>query len=529
MRTTPGPLYLTTPIYYASGPPHIGHAYTTILADTIARYERRQRGKESVLFVTGTDEHGKKIEKAAAAAGESPAAFVGTISRMYELAWMALGVVPDEFVRTTSPAHEDMVRRVWEKMVASGDIYLGDYEGLYCEGCEAFVTEKDLSPTGLCPDHRTAPARLREESYFFRLSRYRDPLLAYYDAHPGFVFPQSRMNEVRRRVERGLEDLSISRSSCAWGIPVPGHPGHTVYVWLDALFSYLTGLHRPAPAGETALGDLGPFWPASDPPVYHLVGKEIVGFHAIFWPAFLMSVGVSPPRCVVSHGWWTVEGQKMSKSRGNVVDPVAFAERVHWDALRYFMLREIPVGEDGDFGRERFLRRYNDELCNDLGNLLNRTLAMVEKFSGGVLRQGPCDDKLADRARECAGLVQDAMARMQASEALEAVFALVRAGNVFLEEKAPFKLAKTDPGKAADALYAAADLLRVIAVMLHPFMPDRSAEMLQQIGLPEDYAEETAWGGIPDQTPVRRGDVLFPRIADEQMDAVWTRATGKAE
>ncbi|MCS6912284.1 MAG: methionine--tRNA ligase [Myxococcales bacterium] len=515
------PYFLTTPIYYVTAEPHLGHAYTTIVGDALCRYERIRRGPERVFYLTGTDEHGEKIERAALEQGITPQAFADRVAAQYRAAWQVLHIRYDDFIRTTEPRHEAVVQRLWRTMQERGDIYKAHYEGLYCVACESFYLEKDLLEGGLCPDHKRPLETVREEGYFFRLSRYEQPLLQHYAAHPDFVEPPMRLNEVRAFVERGLRDLSISRSSFRWGIPVPGDPGHVIYVWIDALTNYWSAMQEP-PARRA-------FWGEPDRPVaIHLVGKEITRFHAVYWPAMLMSAGLPLPRKIVAHGWWTVDGEKMSKTLGNVVDPVALSADIGADALRYFVLREVPLGADGDFSYEALLSRYNSELCNDLGNLLNRTLVMVERYSEGVAQRGPAGwqppfdpGPLIAAATTARRQVEEAMAALQPSRALEALFQLVREGNTFVERVA-YPLTRTDPQAARYALYLVLEVLRWLGLMLEPFLPERAVEIRRQLGLaqPEQSAWPVAFGELPEGTAVRRGATLFPRIDADRRQAL---------
>lgn len=520
--------YLTTPIYYASDVPHIGHAYTTIVADAIARYERMRRGAENVFFLTGTDEHGEKIERAATAAGMSPQDFLDGVVAKYKAMWQTLHISHDDFIRTTEPRHEKEVQKVFSKLREKGDIYPGQYEGLYCVACEAFYLEKDLLPGQLCPDHKRKVELVREEGFFFDLPKYQQALLDRYAREPAFVEPKRRLNEVRAFVEGGLKPLSVSRSSFQWGIPVPGAKGHIIYVWIDALFNYYSALQESK--------ERQPFFGTKEEPLaVHLLGKEIVRFHAVYWPAMLMAADLPLPKKLVAHGWWTVDGEKMSKTLGNVVDPQKLSADLGADALRYFLMREIPLGEDGDFSYDALLTRYNSELANDLGNLLNRTLAMCEKYINGVVKRTNRDlsllgfDDPYPIAAERRDQIALAMQEMQPQRALESLFALVRWGNTYLERTAPFTLAKTDLESTAQVLYNALELLRWIGMMMQPFLPERACELRRQLGLanPEQAEWPTTWGGIPDNTRINKGTPLFPRIdPDRQKEllAKWRAA-----
>lgn len=530
----PSRFYLTTPIYYASGPPHIGHAYTTIAADALARYHRTRLGPERAFLLTGTDEHGEKIERAAQAKGQAAQAFVDDIAEQYRVTWRALDIQYDEFIRTSDPRHKEIVQGMWRKMLERGDIYLDRYEGLYCVGCENFYLEKDLLPGNLCPDHKRPLEKRTEEGYFFKLSKYQEPLLRLYDQVPDFIAPARRMNEVRAFVEGGLRDLSISRSSFTWGIPVPDDPKHIIYVWIDALTNYYSALQLdPRRQG---------FWDRrGEPQAIHLVGKEIVRFHAVYWPAMLMSAGITLPRQIYAHGWWTVDGEKMSKTLGNVIDPVALATDLSASALRYFVLREIPLGEDGDFVYDALLQRYNSELANDLGNLLNRTLAMVERYCEGRARRWKEGDapevrgeRLAAHATVRLAQVEGSMKELQPQRALEAIFALVREGNTYLEQEAPFTKVKADPRGADAILYNVLELLRWLGAMLDPFIPERATELRRQLGLPEPEKPywPAAWGELPDGTQIRKGTPLFPRLDPDQQKALldkWRAARRAAQ
>ena len=526
--------YLTTPIYYASDVPHIGHAYTTIVGDAITRYERLRRGRDRVYFLTGTDEHGEKIERAAEAAHVTPQVFTDRIADEYRAAWRELNISHDDFIRTTEPRHEQVVMDIWRRLVEREEVYLGHYEGLYCVACEGFYLEKDLLPGNLCPDHKRPVEMVREDSYFFRLSKYQQPLLDLYSRQPDFIEPRRRMNEVRSFVEGGLKDLSVSRTSFRWGVPVPGSEKHVIYVWIDALSNYFSALQ----GSERTRA----FWGSHEHPLaIHLMGKEIIRFHAVYWPAVLMAAGLPLPKKILAHGWWTVDGEKMSKSLGNVVDPRKLGADIGVDAVRYFVLREIPLGEDGDFSYDALLNRYNSELANDLGNLLNRTLAMVEKFSGGVAQRPPAEAsdelrgvRLADAAARRRGELEAAMAEPQPQRALEALFALVREGNTYLEQQAPFTRVKTDPQGAAYILYNVLELLRWLGLMLEPFLPERAVELRRQLGLtqPEVGSWPDGWGELPDGTRVAKAQPLFPRLdPDRQQELLlkWREARRAAQ
>lgn len=500
--------YITTPIYYANDVPHIGHAYTTIAADVLARW-RRLKG-DRVYFLTGTDEHGAKIDQAARAAGKTPIEYLNPVVDKYRALWRRLGITQDDFIRTTEDRHKEAVQQVFEKLEAQGDIYLGSYEDWYCVPDETFWSEAELVD-GKCPACGRPVEKLKEESFFFRLSAYQDRLLRHYEQTPTFLAPKGRAGEITNFVKSGLRDLSVSRTKVAWGIPVLAHSPHTVYVWFDALLNYISALgYRPsksAPLYEAA-------WPAD----VHLVGKEIFRFHAVIWPAMLMALGLPLPKRVFAHGWWTVEGEKMSKSLGNVVDPHAVVETYGVDAFRYFLLREVPFGSDGDFSLKALLGRYNSELANALGNLLNRVLTLVEKNFDGVLDPGAATKELvANNATEWLASYDDSLNRLAFHEGLEKVLALVNQANKFAEDRAPWKWVKEDREKAKSVLVEMARALKLAALALHPVMPTITQEMWQQLGEPVPLAQaapELLASGIITFAPtqkIQKGAPLFPR------------------
>ncbi len=515
---TKSSFYLTTPIYYVNGEPHIGHAYTSIAADVLARWQRLD-GKD-VFFLTGTDEHGQKVEKAALDAGIAPQAFADTVSKSFRDMADAMGVSYDDFIRTTEPRHKEACAALWRRLEAAGQIYLGAYEGWYAIRDEAFYGEDELiaGPNGskLAPSGATVEW-VREPSYFFRLSEWQDRLLAFYEAHPDFIAPQARRNEVLSFVRGGLNDLSISRTTFRWGVKVPrsddmgdqvpGDPAHIMYVWLDALTNYLSACGFP---DETA--ERWHYWPAN----LHLVGKEIVRFHAIYWPAFLMAAGIAPPKRVYSHGWWTVEGEKMSKSVGNVVDPNALVAEFGLDPVRFFLLREVPFGNDGDFSRRALISRMNVELANDLGNLAQRSLSLIARNCDGVLpAQGAHtedDTIILSAAAALPGLLRAAITRCAFHEALEEVWKVIRAANGYIDRQAPWALKKTDLARMADVLRVLVDVQRAVATVLQPFMPGSMDRMLTQLGVPaqgrglDDLATPLPAGT---QLPAPAG--IFPR------------------
>jgi methionyl-tRNA synthetase len=503
--------YVSTPIYYVNGAPHIGHAYTSIAADVLARF-RRLDGYD-VFFLTGTDEHGQKVEKAAAEAGLDPQTFADRVSADFRDMAEKMGLSNDDYIRTTEPRHKAACAELWRRLEARGQIYLGAYEGWYAVRDEAFYDAAELT---LHPDgSRTAPSGapvewVREPSYFFRLSQWQAPLLAHYEAHPGFVAPTARRNEVMSFVRGGLQDLSISRTSFRWGIPVPGDPAHVMYVWLDALMNYVTATGWPDPSAPRAA-----FWPAD----LHVVGKEIVRFHAVYWPAFLMAADLPLPRRVYSHGWWTVEGEKMSKSLGNVIDPRDLLATFGLDPLRYFLLREVPFGNDGDFSRRALVTRLNVELANDLGNLAQRTLTLIARNCAGRLpaRSDPTaeDSRLTGAAAALPGLLRERLDRQALGEALEEVWKVIRAANAYIDHQAPWALRRTDPQRMAAVLRVLADALRGIATVLQPFMPGSMAKMLDQLGVPAEARDLAALADpLPDGIALPPPEGVFPRYVE---------------
>ncbi len=475
------PCFITTPIYYVNDRPHIGHAYTSLAADVLARW-RRLEGRD-VFFLTGTDEHGQKVEKAAKDAGMDPQAFTDQVSQHFRDLAVTMGFSNDGFIRTTEARHKQACAVLWEKLAANGEIYLGHYEGWYAVRDEAFygpdeLTERDgvrYAPSG-------APVEwVREPSYFFRLSNWADRLLKLYEDNPDFILPASRRNEVIAFVKSGLGDLSISRTSFRRGVPVPGDPAHVMYVWLDALTNYITAAGYPAdPAAFQK------WWPAD----IHFVGKDILRFHAIYWPAFLMAAGLEPPKRVFAHGWWTNEGQKISKSLGNVIDPVALVAEFGLDPIRYFLLREVPFGQDGDFSRAALVNRNNGELANALGNLANRTLSLIQRNCNGKLPEavarGPEDFALGVKLDALPGQVAAHLDRQEFHLALDAVMAVVRDANGYITEQAPWALKKTDPSRMEAVLRHLHDALRSFATVLQPFMPGSMAKLLDQLAVPEE-------------------------------------------
>ncbi len=509
--------YVTTPIYYVNDIPHIGHAYTTISADVMARF-RRLSGMR-VFFLTGTDEHGQKVEKSASSMNITPKELADRVVVRFKELWKTLNISNDDFIRTTEDRHIRAVTELWQRVARRGDIYLGEYEDWYCTPCESFLTESQLAD-GRCPDCGREVERLREPSYFFRLSRYEKPLLEYIENNPEFIQPDNRRNEIISFIRQGLKDLSISRTSFSWGIPVPGDPRHVMYVWFDALTNYLTADGWPDRKG---------FWPAD----LHLIGKDILRFHAIYWPAFLMSAGIELPRKVFAHGWWTVEGEKMSKSRGNVVDPFRMAEEFGTDQFRYFLLREVPFGLDGDFSVRALKGRINGELANELGNLLSRTVSMILRYHGGAVPEPTPSRLRAELEKKVMALVDvgsdesvyrdmaTAMDRVAFHDALSSVWRAIREMNIFVDRARPWS--EKDEHTRANILYTLAEGLRIIALYLYPFMPSSSERIWQTLGLKEsieevekdphaDISTTARWGGLASGIKVKKTGPLFPRV-----------------
>jgi methionyl-tRNA synthetase len=509
--------YITTPIYYVNDVPHIGHAYTTIAADVLARYQRLKLGKDNVFFLTGLDEHGQKVQQAAAKAGIDPQTHCDRLAPQFINLWKRLRISNDDFVRTTEPRHKQVVQKALQTLYDKGEIYQASYTGWYCTFDERFWTEKDVIG-GLCPDCHRPVEQLSETNYFFRMSKYQDWLIQYIKDHPDFIRPRSRQNEVLGFLQKPLEDLSISRpkSRLSWGIELPFDPNYVTYVWFDALVNYIS-----IPGYLTNEARFAKWWPAT----VHLIGKDILTTHSVYWSTMLKALGLELPRTIFAHGWWTVNGEKMSKSRGNVVDPYVLVDEFGVDQFRYFLLREVPFGQDGDFSQETFIGRINSELANDLGNLLNRALTMIERYAGGrVPHSGPLgktdlDTSLRETAAALLPQVEKHLAEIEFNRALEAIWRLVQLGNQYIDKTAPWNLAKNpqDKSRLNTVLYSAAETLRFLCVSLYPFIPEAAEEMKRQLGLMLDFskpllAHEITWGGIIPDTAIAKGPPLFPRI-----------------
>ncbi len=508
--------YLTTPIYYVNARPHIGHTYTTIVADTIARY-KRMRGFDAVLL-TGTDEHGQKVEQSARAAGKGPQEFADEVAADYRQLWQTLGLDYDRFLRTTEPRHAKAVQTIFQAVEKAGYIRKGKYEGQYCVFDELYVT--DATPEGNCPECGRPTQRVEEENYFFQLSAFQDKLLAHYEKHPEFIRPESRRNEVRSFVRGGLRDLSISRSRLRWGIPLPGREGHVFYVWFDALTSYMSGIGYGAEGA--AAEEYRRLWPAD----LHLVGKEIVRFHAVYWPAFLMAAGLPLPKMIFAHGWWVFEQQKMSKSRGNIVRPQPIHQVLGTDALRYFLLREMVFGQDSSFSYDALLTRYNSDLANGYGNLASRTLTMIGRYFNGEVpkpdERTKIDQQVAAAAEKTLGSFQQRFDDYDFSRGLEAVWTLIAALNKYLVETQPWVLAedKKQRARLSTVLWTAAEGLRIVTALLAPVMPAATAQVWKQLGLTGNPAatklDDLAWGQFPPATRIGKIEPVFPRLDKKQ-------------
>ena len=505
--------YITTPLYYVNGNPHIGHSYTNVACDTLARF-RRIQGKE-VLFVTGTDEHGQKIKEAAEASAMEPKVFVDKVVPRFKELWQKLNISYDDFIRTTEPRHEKVVRNILEMFYGNDDLYEGEYSGWYCTPCESFWTKAQLVEDK-CPDCKRPVEHIKEKNFFFRLSKYQKWLVDYINAHEDFILPVIRRNEILSFLRNPLNDLCVSRprARLSWGIPMPFSEDHVTYVWFDALINYISvcGYAEDKEKFEK-------FWPAD----VHMIGKDILRMHAVNWPIMLHAAGLEPPKTIFAHGWWTIGEDKMSKSKGNIVNPMEMVDRFGVDAYRFFLLREVPFGVDGAFSETALINRINSDLANDLGNLLQRTLSMIDKYFSSVVPERRPVEKADDitrnmirAAKDLGAAVTAGMDKIDFSQSLSAIWQLINIANKFIEQKAPWKLSKekkTDELK--DMLYDLCEVLRVVSVALWPFLPSTSEEMVRQLGL-EDKEKRTmelfSWGKTNPGTKINKDKPLFPRV-----------------
>jgi methionyl-tRNA synthetase len=509
--------YVTTPIYYVNDVPHIGHAYTSLACDVLARFKRLDGC--DVHFLTGTDEHGQKVEKAAAAAGLSPQEFTDRVSQSFRDLVVAMNYSPDNFIRTTEKRHYAACQALWEKLVAAGDIYLGKYAGWYSVRDETYFVEGE---TEVGPDGKRRAIStgaevdwVEEPSYFFKLSAWADRLLAFYEKNPRFIGPDSRRNEILSFVKGGLQDLSVSRTSFSWGVPVPGDPKHIMYVWLDALTNYITECGYP-----DTNGPLWKYWPAD----LHMVGKDIIRFHCVFWPAFLMAAGIAPPQRVFAHGWWTNEGQKISKSLGNVIDPVELVNTYGLDPVRYFLLREVPFGNDGDFQKRALVGRLNGDLANAYGNLCQRVLSIVAKNCDEKIPiKGPlteADTALLGRAEGLLTIVRTELDEQAFHRALTAIWEVIGDANRYVDAQAPWALAKTDPARRDTVLWVLAETIRRVTLLVQPFMPDSTAKILDQLGVPQQERAFASFGKeLVSGTGLPKPQGVFPRYVEPKAAA----------
>ncbi|MBR1602432.1 MAG: methionine--tRNA ligase [Synergistaceae bacterium] len=496
--------YITTPIYYVNDVPHIGHAYTTIACDVMSRY-KRLKGYD-VFFLTGTDEHGQKIQQSAEKQGITPQALVDKIHLNFKDLWRVLNISNNDFIRTTEERHIKTVQAVFKKLMDQGDIYKGTYQGYYCVPCETYVPESSMGENKTCPDCGRPLTIMTEESYFFKCSKYVDKLIKYYEENLSGVMPKIRYNEIMSFLKSGVRDQSVSRTSLKWGIPVPGDEKHVIYVWFDALINYISALGWP----DDGQGKFKKFWPDA----YHMVGKDIIRFHCVTWPLMLLALGIDLPKSIIAHGWWTFNGEKMSKSKGNVIDPFKMAEEYGLDAFRYFLLREVPFGNDGDFSELALVGRINSDLANDLGNLLNRTLQMIESYRGGVVPSGAVNSELKDFAAKTLEAVDLNLNKFAFDEALKSIWAFISRANKFIDETEPWKLAKdaAQADKLDCVLLSLYEALRFIALLIAPFMPDTADKMLAQLGVESLGGYDAFEFGKGADNKINKAEVLFPRI-----------------
>ena len=511
------PYYLTTPIYYVNDKPHIGHAYTTLACDVLARFHRLDG--DDVHFLTGTDEHGQKVEKSAQAAGVDPQTFTDEVSQNFRRLAEEMNYSNDDFIRTTEPRHLVSTQELWRNIRDNGHIYLGSYAGWYAVRDEAFYSESELTKND--QGEKVAPSGaevewVEEPSYFFDLSKWQQPLLDFYEANPDFIGPETRRNEVVSFVAGGLNDLSVSRTSFKWGIPVPDDPDHIMYVWLDALNNYQTAVGYP----DTESDLYSKYWPAD----LHMVGKDILRFHAVYWPAFLMAAGLAPPKRVYAHGWLLNRGEKMSKSLGNVVTAGDLVEQYGLDSVRYYLLREVPFGQDGYISHETMVGRINGDLANDLGNLAQRVLSMINKNCDGKLPQPqplmPDDTAIIAAATDVLGAVRDEFERQAFHRGLEAIWKIVGDANRYVDAQAPWALRKTDPERMATVLFVLADVIRRLAILVQPIMPDAASSMLDQLAVPADGRSFGTLGHDPGVIPgadLPKPSPVFPRYVEAEM------------
>jgi methionyl-tRNA synthetase len=537
--STSGPFYVTTPIYYVNSVPHLGTFYTTVVADALARFHRARSGKTAeTFFLTGLDEHGQRIERIARDKGVPAQAYCDEVAAKFQAMWSRASISHDDFIRTTQPRHLEAVTEMWNRMKATGDIYAADYEGLYCDGCEEWKTDDDLVTEGgvkLCPIHKRPVERVKEKNYFFRLSAYQQRLLDFYAANRAFIRPESRYNEVVSFVSGGLRDLSVSRMSVKWGLPVPGDANHTIYVWIDALTNYLTALGGPSAVEKEPRARA--LWNAS----HHLIAKDILRFHAVYWPAMLMAAGLPPPHRVFCHGYLTVKGQKISKSLpATKVDPNAIADELGVDPLRYFVLREYTFGADGDFTYETLFQRYESDLGNDLGNLLNRTVSLAQKLPGGATLPAFVAPAESPRAEDDVALkaaatlaVEEATAAWEdfaPSRALESTWGMVRRANTYIDRTAPWKLAKAEAwDDLRHVLSQTCEVIRRAALLVTPAMPNAAQEILRQIGREADVGQwpDAAWTGWPGAV-LTTAKPVFPRFEPDRQADLISRWSGSA-